>query len=490
MVRIMRRALLFLVALAVLAVAAFFTLELLDRTPSAPPAQRGIPASKLARDIKVVLSALREGHASLDRYQTPVETRELMNSLELLATRRATPVELWKALAASLAQIRDGHLTVLPSSSMYEAFFNSPGHLLPFRVYEAGGRLRILESFSAAAPRAGSEILAMEGVPSRQLVETLGRYVSVDGQVASRRLAVVERDFDLLIALHFGLRTQLTLVVREPDGAERTLPITTMPYAARMIAREVGEPADHDPAKGKTALLPLPTERTVLMRVASFAKDGEVDLPGFFSDSFRRMHRDGVQHLIIDLRNNPGGRDSLGALLYAHLARSRFRWVEARWIKKRSFDFVSGTPERWVNLHLWLMSKHPAPGGGYVFEDELDGWQQPQQPVFTGRVTLLADGTTFSTASEFTSIFKSNRRGFIVGGESGNAYQGDSGATVGLVLPESGLILNVPVVRYDLAVAPLQPGARGVLPDIIVEPSFEDRMAGRDPLLATAVARR
>ncbi len=448
---------------------------------SQPPPPDVLTSSQVSRDIEMLSAALNEGSPSLDRYVDAARVDGLLSSMKQLAATPSSPVDLWRALAPRLGEFRDGHLTVLPSPGIYAAYFSSPGHLLPFKVEESDGRLWILRAELPESPEQGSEILSIKGVPARDLLVLLENYVAADGAVLSRKPAVVERDFDLLCALHFGFPGRLRFEVRLPNGEERAIHVETVPYARLAKARQVGPPS------GSSTSLILLEPRTALMRVGSFAKDAKPDLPGFLKESFARLRKEDVAHLIIDLRGNPGGRDSHGALLYAHLATGPFKWVESRRIRKRDYDFVRGTPERWLNLQLRFVGKREAPGGGYLLDEDLDHLQQPREPVFTGAVSVLADGATFSTASEFVSIFKSNRRGRIVGSETGNAYGGDSGATVGLALPESGLIVNVPLVRYDLAVSPVQPLNRGVLPDIEVRPTFEDRRAGRDPVLGAAI---
>jgi hypothetical protein len=56
------------------------------------------------------------------------------------------------------------------------------------------------------------------------------------------------------------------------------------------------------------------------------------------------------------------------------------------------------------------------------------------------------------------------------------------------VLPHTHVQVGVPIMRYDLAVAPAQPFGRGILPDVPVAHTIQDVLSGADPELARALA--
>ncbi len=58
----------------------------------------------------------------------------------------------------------------------------------------------------------------------------------------------------------------------------------------------------------------------MILKIPSLATDQ--DFPGFLAETFRRIAERQIRTLVIDLRDNQGGRDEYGALLYAYLAMS------------------------------------------------------------------------------------------------------------------------------------------------------------------------
>ena len=63
----------------------------------------------------------------------------------------------------------------------------------------------------------------------------------------------------------------------------------------------------------------------------------------------------------------------------------------------------------------------------------------PKPNRFRGRVYILMDGASASTASEFLAVAHANKVGVFVGEESGGAYEGANGSSfINLELPRSG----------------------------------------------------
>ena len=68
----------------------------------------------------------------------------------------------------------------------------------------------------------------------------------------------------------------------------------------------------------------------------------------------------------------------------------------------------------------------------------------------------------------------------------GSAEGPTAGVMLFLKLPHSGIVMRVPAMRSWVNVEHPQPG-RGVMPDVVVVPTFEDWLAGRDAVLEAAV---
>src|SRR5262249_15491635 len=116
------------------------------------------------------------------------------------------------------------------------------------------------------------------------------------------------------------------------------------------------------------------------------------------------------------------------------------------------------------------------------------GIQQPSKPTFAGKVFTLINGGCFSTTSEFLSQAHFHRRATFIGEESGGGYYGNtSGVVPALTLPNTKLVIQVPLLTYYMAVNGYKAAAHGVMPDHEVKYTIDELLAGTDKELALAL---
>jgi len=103
---------------------------------------------------------------------------------------------------------------------------------------------------------------------------------------------------------------------------------------------------------------------------------------------------------------------------------------------------------------------------------------------FAGRVYVLVNGGSGSSAAEVPALLHFLGEGTIVGEEPNGGYQGvTAGILLRLVLPHSGIRTIVPLIAYHNAVLPGTFEGRGVQPEFVVPQSLGDALAGRDTAL-------
>jgi C-terminal processing protease CtpA/Prc len=118
------------------------------------------------------------------------------------------------------------------------------------------------------------------------------------------------------------------------------------------------------------------------------------------------------------------------------------------------------------------------------------GTNQPSKPGFRGPVYILINGHSFSTTAEFLSHVHSRKRATFIGEESGGGYYGNSsGFMPRVVLPNSKVIVFVPLMTYYMSVGNYQSkiASHGIIPDYPVQYSIEELLEGKDRELALAL---
>jgi C-terminal processing protease CtpA/Prc len=115
------------------------------------------------------------------------------------------------------------------------------------------------------------------------------------------------------------------------------------------------------------------------------------------------------------------------------------------------------------------------------------GIQKPLLPTYQGNLYVLINGTSFSTTSECLSMIHYKTNAVFIGEESGGGYYGDNGGAISeMTLPNTGIRISIPLIKYEMAVKDYKYKDRGVIPDYNVTPTVKEKITGKDAELEFA----
>jgi C-terminal processing protease CtpA/Prc len=113
---------------------------------------------------------------------------------------------------------------------------------------------------------------------------------------------------------------------------------------------------------------------------------------------------------------------------------------------------------------------------------------KPKKNRYDGRLYVLMNGGSFSMSGYVTSFLQHHTDALMIGEETGGGDEGSNGMLFYmLTLPGSKIRVNVPYYHLTHQL-PNVTSDRGVLPDIPVSYSVEDRLSGADLELKTALS--
>jgi Peptidase family S41 len=454
--------------------------------------QKTYPVETLKADLKVLWDILEEGHGGFDRY-TPVDT--LKRSFEATAdglTGPLTEFQFYTRLVPLVAEIKDGH-TMLILSTAAASYLDGRPVFFPFGLRFLKDRVYLFRNLSAEAGlKDGAELLAVDGTPVKDIVETLLPLVQSDAGIRTGRLRRLEYPvtFGRLLALRFGERESLRIRYRPVDGGEPKeiiVPGITAGETTRLLRERYPLTAERRPTyelafRGATAVL----------TVRQFGDDPDKTrprYPEFIEAAFRTLQERRTENLVLDLRGNGGGRDEYAKLLFAHVMDRPFMYYAGLETKKDRYDLFRYTGETTKDAEeLKQPLRKNARGWFDVLGHPNRGLQMPAEPGFRGRVAILIDGGSFSATGETTSAFHYYKKAVFFGEECGSGYYGNtSGFMVMATLPGTCIRVRVPLVLYTMAVDGY-PKDRGIVPEFPVTPTIGDLLAGRDVVMDRALA--
>ncbi len=212
----------------------------------------------------------------------------------------------------------------------------------------------------------------------------------------------------------------------------------------------------------------------------------------FLRTTFNDIHENPPNGLIIDMRRNGGGDSSLGQSLFEYITDRPYKIMGRKEWKaspeyKRYLRNHMAPAIRWMPLHLL----HPigwkflcAPDGKMVvFEGES---HKPARRArrFDGPVCFLIGPGTSSSAMMTADAVAEFDLATLIGEETGGKPNG-YGEIYSFDLPHTRLNISVSSALFVRASGD-ESDARGVLPDIEVKRTAEDRAKGIDTVLERA----
>lgn len=424
--------------------------------------------------------ALEEAHGGIYRYTTKAEMDRTFDRTYRKIDHPMTDLEFWRLVAPVVVHIKCGHTYIWVSKSL-QAKLETTIPLFPLAVTVSGRRLYVVhDCVSTGSPLEGAELLSINGVPVKELLEKLKTVVTGDGNASGAKDYRIAHYGIFMCDLYaFGIESPFRLVYQGREGKRHTATLAgiEMPKQNKSWETRNPEPPTNADFKfldnGKIAVI-------TIRHWYDYADPGrKLTFLDFLKNSFAQIHENGSSNLIIDVRDNDGGRDAPGKQLFSFLWDQPFHYDKDIVCNGREFDFFKyATDAKPVSADE---VEKRSDGRFHLVKHPNLGLQQPSQPHFAGRVFALMNGGSFSTSSEFLAMLHFYKRGKFIGEEEAGGYYGlTAGDFVHVELPNSKLDLRFGLMTYYQAVSGYKYPDRGVIPDYPVAHTISDLLAGRD----------
>jgi len=351
---------------------------------------------------------------------------------QVLATHSTD--EYYRVLTRFYALLQDGHSKVYAPGML-----NGKYGRLPLRTRLIEGHLLVIGAGDPELDgiRPGDEIVSINGEPALHWAErNIAPYVSAS---TPQDRDVRTYDYGLFLA---PIGTQFALVTQKHSGTQNKHFFT------------VAGDTPHRQLEFELKLLPG--------NIAYVALNG-------FGDETAAKEWDShwaeiakASALILDLRENGGGNDSFGFHILAALV-------------------DKPTPELLCLSTRWIATPYASNMGEVPLRYPLEFIDPDPERHYSGPVAMLISPRTFSAAEDTAIAFVQSHRGKVLGEPTG----GSTGMPLSFKLPGGGKAHVC--TEHDSFADGREFIGVGVLPDIPVAVTRDDIIAGRDPVLETAI---
>lgn len=465
-------------------------------------APRALSAADAQSDVALMRRALDMVHPGLYRRTPKRRMDRAFARLEAAVARPLDELAFYRDVSRLLAEIRCNHTKAEQTDAFQKWRDNNPSHL-PFRFRLLQGRMIVVSAAPESGLARGTEVLAIDGRPIARLVRALGPYVPIDGETTwtrAEKLAddsdLMGADFDHFYPYVYGQSRDFVLSVRDA-GAARPRFLTVPALSFRQWLRLDNDGRAYFGNFSETTTWRMLDQACGYLQVETFVNYRRpVDAQALFTRALDELRASGATRLVVDLRANGGGSDDASLALLDHLTAKPYTYQRAIRLKAIRYGDLANHIETWGDRDALFSPplEH--------FTETPEGWferraehhpavlkeRPPAAASFKGPVTLLIGPANASGATMLIAKLRDMGRVRLVGGRSGGSADGPTaGQIFNLKLPNSGVKVRIPIAFNQMDVARFDPEG-GVRPDLLVEETVADFLAGRDRALEAASA--
>ncbi len=488
------------------------------------------PVKDLREDVEIAYGKLKKLHPKLYQFIAKEKLDFKFDSLKKTINKPLTSHEFFKKIAPVISEVRQGHISVFNPSKKYTKKEYRILRKKKFEFYELDFE-RVKDGFLVKrnggldSTLVGAEVLKINGEPIQKLVSDYQKLFSSDGYnhtfkerfVALRFSSFYFKDKGYLDSLSITFDQQDSVFTRMFHRIPKDSILKKFKKTDSLIDGEnVKLTREQKKAKRKELKFKrkynlnhgyIYSKKTYTRNFNYIGKDSSIAFikirnfnngpyKKFYKETFENIKNSKIQNLVLDLRDNTGGRLDEIVSLYSYLTTDTNRFVEKAETKTRTpFNkaFMSKGKPLFVNIMAVLASPISIPvewlksnKKNGVINYKVSGSKKKRKinPLhYTGKIYVLINGNSFSASSILSTNLKATERAFFVGEETGGHYNGTvAGVQKYIVLPTSKVSFDFGLMQIETPYQKSKNGY-GVLPDIEIIPTKKDRENNVDPEL-------
>lgn len=445
----------------------------------------------LQKDFTIFRNILERNHPSLYWYTSKDSMNYFFNrGYAAIKDSMTEPDFAWHILAPVVEKIKCGHTSISYSKNYVRALKDNRQPSFPLYVKVWSDSMAVIGKLNRTDTifKRGTLITSINGKKNADIIKEMFGYLPQDGNANNINYARLSANFPLYHKSIYGLSKNYTVAYIDNNEV-----IETVEVPLHEISKtEKKQDSLNKVTEKKRPKIPRKerlkfyrdlqidsTKAFATLTVNSFTKG---NMRSFFRKSFKRLKKENINNLVVDIRNNGGGRVGLSTLLTKYISKNKFKVADSISTKTKNLGPYTKYTERGIlqNLQLFFMTRKKA-DGRYHLRFLEKKWYKPKKKYhYAGNVYVIIAGPSFSASTLFCNSIKGQENVTLVGEETGGGSYGNNG----IMIPD--VSLPITKVRFRLPMYRLiqfkhgPKNGRGVVPDITVATDYEALIERRD----------
>ncbi len=452
---------------------------------------------QLQQDFKVLKGALEREHPSIYWYSTKHEMDSVFAVNKAKLKDSMTEFKFRQIVANVLSNIKCGHTSVRNTPEFEKWVANVDLSYFPYgmRLFaDSMVSTYTLMRRDTLLPR-GSVVKSINGKTAAQIKKDMYAVMSTDGDGDNFKNLRISNNFPYYFLSVYDSAKTYTIEYVDTFGQTKTV---TSPHFKRFdfFAKSnilstpdtaVSTPISTAPPRSTEITKEQKRERIRRYYYDSAHKLGILSLQSFsggkqrifYKKLFKKLKKDGVTDLAIDVRNNGGGLIGNSTTLAKYIADKPFKMSDSVYTNRRGSKYNRYIKRRfWYGLSTIFLTQKKR-DGNYHFFSNTRKLRPKKRNHFNGQVYIITGGYSFSATTLFLNYTAHQSNVTTVGEPTGGSAYGNTAVYIpNMYLPNTKLKVRMPMFRLVMN-KNATPGAP-FYPEVYVGPTQHTLIYGND----------
>jgi hypothetical protein len=452
------------------------------------PEQVFLP-EKISKDVALLQSLLYKYHPNIFAYASKQvldsSFLSFKNNLQALNER-----QIRMGLRKITARIGCGHTNIIPSQRYIHYYTKNDYSHLPIEVQLLNRKLFIINNLSEDSTLLlGSELLNVNGYNSQDLIQDIFDMEGSDALNLTFKESEVTLNFRYFCSLILGMNDSYFIETKDDKGAIKISQlfekqadslesskknITIKSKNKTKKAKEWAMQENHRRLKIDTL------NKLAILRLDEFEGN---KYKKFYKKLFKSLDEQKTENLVIDLRDNGGGKMFDACTLLSYLIDKPFAYQFKRKNNKVTFRKYLTDAKLLIGVmpcFFSLVANKTKQNDSTIFTVS---YKPQKKHHFKGKIFVLSNGGTFSAATFVTSYLKNLANATLIGQETGGSEVGTNAMLFAFIkLPETQINVRLPLYRINYMLPLIDKGSNrnGVQANYKIDYTIRDILEKRD----------